>query len=81
VENALAAGAIAGAYPGDERRHVTQGFAAQPIGPHGESPPVVVRQPQTSPTELPAQNAILFDEIGQRLTLPAIQPARNGEKE
>jgi len=44
----------------DECRHLTQGFSTQPAGPHGESSSVVVRQPQLSPTELPAQDAILF---------------------
>jgi hypothetical protein len=39
--------------------------AAQPVGPYGESPP---------------EKAILFDQISERITLPAIEPAGDGEE-
>jgi hypothetical protein len=65
----------------DECRHVTQGRLTQPISAYGESPPVVVRPPQAPPTDLPPQNAVLFNKIGERLTLPAIQPAADGEEQ
>jgi hypothetical protein len=51
------------------------------IRAYGESPPVVVRQPQAPPTDLLPQKAILFNEIAERFTLPAIQPADNGEEQ
>src|SRR5262249_55960512 len=39
---------------------------------------LVVRQTQASTTDLPPQDAILFDEIGHRLSLSAIEPASDG---
>ena len=65
----------------DEGRHVTQGCPTQPISAYGESSPFIVRQPQAPPTDLPPQKAILFNKIGQRFTLPAIQPAGDGEEQ
>ena len=64
----------------DECRHVTQGGSTQPVSPYGQSPPVV-RQPQAPPTNLPPQEAILFNKIGERLMLAAIQPAGDGKKQ
>ena len=57
----------------DECRHITQGCSTQLKRAYGESPPVVVRQPEALPTDLSPQNAILFNKIRERFTLPAIQ--------
>jgi hypothetical protein len=40
----------------------------------------VVRQPQAPAAELPPQDPILFNEISERFTLTAIQPADSGEE-
>jgi hypothetical protein len=45
------------------------------MGPHGESSPVVIGEPQTPPTQLSPQDAILFDQVSDRRPFPAIQPA------
>jgi hypothetical protein len=45
------------------------------VGAHGESPSVIVSKPQPSSTELALEEAILFDQIGERLPFPAIQPS------
>jgi hypothetical protein len=42
----------------DDRRDATQGLPTQPVGSHGESPTVVVREPQSSPTDLSPEDAI-----------------------
>jgi hypothetical protein len=36
----------------DDRREVTQRGAAEPVGAHGESPPVIDSKPQAPSTEL-----------------------------
>jgi hypothetical protein len=51
------------------------------VGPYGQSPPVLIGEPQTSPTELPAEEAILFEQIGECLPLSTIEPSSDGEKE
>src|SRR5437899_8654318 len=65
----------------DDRRDLTQGLPTQPVGPYGESPPVVIGEPQTPPTDLPSEEAILFDQIGERLPLPAIEPTGAGKEQ
>jgi len=40
---------------------------AEPVGAHREPPPVIVSKPQAPSTELPPKEAILFDQIGDRL--------------
>ena len=49
--------------------------------PRGEPPPVVIGQAQAPPTQLPAQEAILFDQIRERLPLPALQPAGQDQQQ
>ena len=44
-------------------------------------PPVVIGEPHASPTQLPSQHPILFDQVRQDLPLPAIQPAGDGEEQ
>src|ERR1019366_7369202 len=48
---------------------------AHPKGPHREPPSVVLGQAQTPPAQLPAQEAVLFDQIRERLPLSALEPA------
>jgi hypothetical protein len=50
------------------------------VGPYGESSAVVVCQPQAPPADLPPEEAILFDQIGERLPLPAIKPTDDGQE-
>jgi hypothetical protein len=58
----------------DDRREGTQRGAAEPVGAHGESPSVIVSKAQPPSTELAPEKPILFDQIGERLPFPAIQP-------
>lgn len=59
----------------DDRRNLTQRPTTHPKRKYGEPPPVVIVQTQTPPTQLPAQEAVFFDQVGQRLPLPALEPA------
>jgi hypothetical protein len=51
------------------------------VGVHGEAAPIIVTEPQATPTDLFPQETILFDQIRERLSLPAIQPAGGAEEE
>ena len=46
---------------------------AHPDGAYGEPPSVIIRQTQAPPTQLPAQEAVLFDQVGERLPLSALR--------
>ena len=63
------------------RRHLAQGRAPQPVPLYGESPPVVIRELQTASPDLPAEQAILFDQIGERLSFAAIEPAGDSNEQ
>ena len=65
----------------DDRGDLAQRLTAQPERPHGEPPPVVIGQTQTPPTQLPAQEAVLFDQVGERLPLAALQPAGQDQQQ
>jgi hypothetical protein len=45
----------------DDRRHVAQCLPAHSVGARGESPPVLVGEPQAPSTHLPPQYPIFFD--------------------
>ena len=65
----------------DDRGDLAQPATAQPVPAHGQSTPVVIAQPHAPPTELVPEDAILFDQVGQGLLVPMIQPAdQGGEK-
>ena len=64
-----------------DRRDLTQGLPTQPVGPYGQSPAVVVCQSQAPPADLPPEEAILFDQIGERLPLPMIEPTDEGQEQ
>jgi hypothetical protein len=58
------------------RRH-TRGDLAQRATPHPdgarrEPPPVVIGEAKASPTQLPSQEAVLFDQVRDRVPLPAL---------
>jgi hypothetical protein len=65
----------------DDRCEVTQRCSSQPVRPYREAPPVVIGEPQAPVTDLPPEEAILLDQIGERFPLPAIEPTGNGQKE
>ena len=65
----------------DDRCDVAQRLPAQPVGRRGKSRPVVISEPHAPPTQLPPQHPILLDQIGERLTLAAVQPAEDGEEQ
>jgi hypothetical protein len=52
-----------------------QGAPVHPVRPRGQPASIVVGQTQPPATELPAQEAVLFDQVRQRLPRPALQPA------
>jgi hypothetical protein len=47
----------------------------------GQPPPIVIRQAQASFARLPPEEPVLFDEIRERLPLPAIQPPGQDEQQ
>ena len=51
------------------------------MGPSGESPAVVARQPQAPPADLPLEKAIFFDQIRERLPLATIKPPDDGQEQ
>lgn len=66
----------------DDRRDLAQRLTTQLARPHGESPPVVIGQPQASFAQLAAQDAIFFKEIAEDFTLLVIQPSgEDGEQQ
>lgn len=64
-----------------DRRHLLQGCPAQAVSSYGKSAPVVIGEPQPAPPDLPAEQTILFEQIGERLSLSAIEPASDGQKQ
>jgi hypothetical protein len=60
----------------DDPRNVTQPATAKPVRPHGEPPPIVVRELDAPPTQLPSKDAILFKKIAEYFSLSAVQPTR-----
>jgi hypothetical protein len=58
-----------------DRGDLAQRPTAHPERSHREPPPIVISEAQAPPTQLPSQEAILFDQIGERLPLSAVQPA------
>ena len=66
---------------GDDGGDLAQGVTAQPIRPRSQSPPIVISQPQTPPTQLPAQEAVFFDQVGDRLPFAALEPTREDQQQ
>jgi hypothetical protein len=44
------------------------------VCPYCEVPPIVIAEPEAPLTDLPPQDAILFDQIGERYPLSVIEP-------
>ena len=65
----------------DDRGDLAQRLTAQPVRPRGEPPPVVIGEAQAPPTQLPAQEAVFFDQIGDRLPLAALEPAGQDQQQ
>ena len=65
----------------DDRRDRAQRLATHSVRPRRESPSVVVREAQPPPAQLPAEEAILLDQVREHLSLPLIQPGRDGDKQ
>jgi hypothetical protein len=60
----------------DQDTVVSRGQRAAHLAPaYGEPTLIVIAQLQASSTQLTAKDSVFFDEIGQRLVLPMIQPA------
>jgi hypothetical protein len=65
----------------DDRRNLTERLPSQTIGARGESPPVVISEPQAPPTQLPPQKAVLLDQVSDHLPLAALQPAGEDQEQ
>jgi hypothetical protein len=61
----------------DNRRHVTQHRPAEPMRPHGQAPPVVVRQPEAPSIDWAPEQAILFDQIRRSSPVPGDRASRS----
>ena len=59
----------------DDRGDVAQDATAQPVGQRGQPSSVGVGQPKAPSSQLPVQQAILFNEVGDRISLTTVQPA------
>jgi hypothetical protein len=47
---------------------------------HGQSPPLIIGETQPPPAQLPAQEAVFFDQVGDRLPFAALQPASQDQQ-
>jgi hypothetical protein len=65
----------------DDRRDLAQHLPPEPVRPRGKLPPVVIGEPRSPSTQLPAQHSILFDQVRQDLPLLAVQPAGDSQKQ
>jgi hypothetical protein len=65
----------------DNRCEVTQCLPSQPVCPYREAPTIVIAEPEAPLTDLPPQDAILFDQIGERFPLSVIEPTGNGQEQ
>jgi hypothetical protein len=65
----------------DDRGDLAQHLTAHPEGPHGESPPLGIGETQAPSTELPAQEVVLFDQVGDRFPFAALQPADQDQQQ
>src|SRR5262245_17079777 len=52
-----------------------------PVPPGGQSAPVVISQPETTPAKLSTKESVLFDEVGDRLSFPAGHPTGQHHQE
>jgi len=57
---------------------ISQPLTAQTVRPHGQPSPVIIGQLQSSAPQLPAQDAILCNEIAEYFSLLAVQPPGEG---
>jgi hypothetical protein len=56
------------------RREVLQDPPANAVRSRREPPPIIVGQLKPSSSKLPAQTAVLFNQVRERLPLPVGQP-------
>jgi hypothetical protein len=64
-----------------DRGDLAQGTTTQPVRSHSQASPIVIRQAQAPPTQLPAQETVLFDQVGERFPLAALQPTGQDQQE
>jgi hypothetical protein len=60
----------------DDRRDVAQQATAQPVGQCREPPPIGISETQSPATQLPPEQAILFDQLGEHLPFATIEPGQ-----
>ena len=64
----------------DDRGDVTQAATAQPMPVDGQPPALVIGQAKPT-AHVPAQDAVLFNQVGHGLLLPLVEPAdERGQK-
>ena len=57
-----------------DRGHLPQDRTADSVGSGGQPPAIVIRETQSTSAKLTAQKPVLFDEVGDGLPFPAVQP-------
>jgi hypothetical protein len=63
------------------RRDLPQRLTAEAVRSHGQAAAIVIREPQTPPTELPAQEAVLFDQVGEHVPFAALEPTSQDQQQ
>jgi hypothetical protein len=61
--------------------HLAQGTPTQPVRSRRQSSPAVIGETQPPPTQLPAQEAVFFDQVRDRLSFAALQPAGQDQQQ
>lgn len=65
----------------DDRGDLAQHLTAHPDGALGESPALVIGETQAPPTQLPAQEEIFFDQVGDHLSFAALELAGQDQQQ
>jgi hypothetical protein len=57
-----------------DRGHLSQSLTAQPERQGGQSPSVIIGEPQPPSAKLPTEETVLLHQIGDRFLVAAFQP-------
>jgi hypothetical protein len=64
-----------------DRDDIPKESAAEPVGPRREPSPFVIGQPKAPASQSPAQQPILFNQMGDRISLATLQPAGDDQQQ
>ena len=65
----------------DDRGDLAQRATTHPERSRCESPPVLIGQVPSLPIQLAPKEAVLFDQVGERLPLSAVPPAGQDQQQ